>query len=627
MSGTVPERGTIPQTHPALAMAMPVAGRKSGILTLRRAKVRHDIAFVEGRATAVDSNAAKESLPVLLAAKGRLTQQQSAEVLAGLRAKGTTADQLLVERGLVPPEQIEELMRWRAALLVVKTTTWPEGEYSFRAMSHPRLAGPELTLQMPSLLLQAVLRLRSSDALFLSVRRALDRPVRWAEATTDRDSYVLEQGDHALLDAITGATTLGEALSASRLPGGRAQALAWTMLACGAVVADEPGSVAPPPEPPEPPPPAARPTPTAVAEEEESLELELDDSGPAEPPATPVDSGPRPAIATPVDTGPAPAAESPPPADDEAARKARMAALEASLFGADAKPLQQKVRPATWGSAEGAAIPVGGGPAAGDAEPEDPADDGPLAELRQLYKRLRRQDHFEVLGVPRDADGGAIRKAYFQLAKTYHPDRYSGQSDKAYQFAESIFAIIGEAHEVLSNESRRTDYLHKLEHGDDDAETEQAALAKVQQILDAERAFKTGLRVLQVGRIPDAHEHFRQAYEGYDEEPEYQCYYGYTSYRMKQKSDPLGARGGIDLLESVLASNPEHGVALHLLGKIAMLEGDHEEAVKRLRRARRVRPGDEDIKRDLRRAEHEALRSKKGEGLGSVLGGLFSRKK
>ena len=33
-----------------------------------------------------------------------------------------------------------------------------------------------------------------------------------------------------------------------------------------------------------------------------------------------------------------------------------------------------------------------------------------------------KRDYYEVLGVPKDADDAAIKRAYRQLAKKYHPD-------------------------------------------------------------------------------------------------------------------------------------------------------------------------------------------------------------
>ncbi|HKD99992.1 MAG TPA: DnaJ domain-containing protein, partial [Planctomycetota bacterium] len=36
---------------------------------------------------------------------------------------------------------------------------------------------------------------------------------------------------------------------------------------------------------------------------------------------------------------------------------------------------------------------------------------------------MKFQDYYEVLGVPRDADADAIKKAFRQRAMKYHPDR------------------------------------------------------------------------------------------------------------------------------------------------------------------------------------------------------------
>jgi molecular chaperone DnaJ len=62
-------------------------------------------------------------------------------------------------------------------------------------------------------------------------------------------------------------------------------------------------------------------------------------------------------------------------------------------------------------------------------------------------------DYYEVLGVPRTAGEGEIKRAYRQLARKYHPDV---ATDKA--AAESHFKEINEAYEVLSDPQKRANY-------------------------------------------------------------------------------------------------------------------------------------------------------------------------
>ena len=56
-----------------------------------------------------------------------------------------------------------------------------------------------------------------------------------------------------------------------------------------------------------------------------------------------------------------------------------------------------------------------------------------------------KRDYYEVLGVSKDADDAAIKKAYRQLAKKYHPDMNPGDKE-----AEAKFKEASEAYAVLS---------------------------------------------------------------------------------------------------------------------------------------------------------------------------------
>lgn len=64
-----------------------------------------------------------------------------------------------------------------------------------------------------------------------------------------------------------------------------------------------------------------------------------------------------------------------------------------------------------------------------------------------------KRDYYEVLGVDKNADDAALKKAYRQLAKKYHPDTNPGNAE-----AEAKFKEASEAYAVLSDADKRRQY-------------------------------------------------------------------------------------------------------------------------------------------------------------------------
>lgn len=66
---------------------------------------------------------------------------------------------------------------------------------------------------------------------------------------------------------------------------------------------------------------------------------------------------------------------------------------------------------------------------------------------------MEHKDYYTILGVPRDADGSAIRQAYRTLARKFHPDLNGGDPE-----AERTFKELNEAYSVLSDAEKRRAY-------------------------------------------------------------------------------------------------------------------------------------------------------------------------
>jgi curved DNA-binding protein CbpA len=78
---------------------------------------------------------------------------------------------------------------------------------------------------------------------------------------------------------------------------------------------------------------------------------------------------------------------------------------------------------------------------------------------------FENKDHYQILGVPRNASKEEIREAYLEIARIYHPDSnfYSDIVDGATNNDEQhIFKIVTAAYSVLNDDRKRAEYTSKL---------------------------------------------------------------------------------------------------------------------------------------------------------------------
>jgi len=90
-----------------------------------------------------------------------------------------------------------------------------------------------------------------------------------------------------------------------------------------------------------------------------------------------------------------------------------------------------------------------------------------LDTAQKRQKQASKRDYYKILGVRRNANKKDVKKAYKDLAKKWHPDKFQEENEK--KIAEKKFMDIAAAYEVLSDKELR----EKFDRGEDPLDAEQ----------------------------------------------------------------------------------------------------------------------------------------------------------
>jgi tetratricopeptide (TPR) repeat protein len=193
---------------------------------------------------------------------------------------------------------------------------------------------------------------------------------------------------------------------------------------------------------------------------------------------------------------------------------------------------------------------------------ENPEAEKMRAEVLDRLERLDSLDFYELLGVERTAEHGAVRKAYFLAAKRYHPDAIArlGLQDIRTQAGE-VFAKIAEANEVLSDAQRRNAYDRSLESGGTGEEIDVTIIAQ------AETFYRKGEILIKMGDFRGALEYLQNAVQLYPDEAVYQSDLAWAYY----KKSPPEREPALEHIYKALELDPTDAVAQFRKG---VIEGD-----------------------------------------------------
>ncbi len=224
------------------------------------------------------------------------------------------------------------------------------------------------------------------------------------------------------------------------------------------------------------------------------------------------------------------------------------------------------------------------------------------AEERDVRERLagtaasmKKMDYFQVLGVPPNATRDEIKRAYYALAKEYHPDKHFGSySAEVRNLAAEIFDVISTAHDTLTDDEERQRYVSELSSG-----VRKDVSDEVSKILAAEGRFQRGEDLLRKRQFSEAHRAFQEAVELYGEEGEFHAYLGWALFQS-DPGTPATAERAIEHVEAGIRLNPKVDKSYLFLGYIHKAIGRPDRAEKQFEKAIQCNPDCIEALRELR---------------------------
>ena len=254
----------------------------------------------------------------------------------------------------------------------------------------------------------------------------------------------------------------------------------------------------------------------------------------------------------------------------------------------------------------------------------------PTAQAHDVEKLIRQRlavldeggDHFQLLGIAREATNAHIQKAYFSLARQLHPDRLTalGITDENKQ-AQRLFAQVNTAFSVLANEQKREEYIDILDRGGEAAvrAEQQAAEQMAHRVLESEEAFRKGEIALRRDAIPTAIKELEHAVSLNPDEPDYIALL--TWARFCGAGDKMSVGNATrKALRTVIERAPSNITARFYLGRVERMLGKDREALELFEEVLELHPHHTEATAEVR-----VLQSRLGGDKGG--GGLFGRLK
>jgi tetratricopeptide (TPR) repeat protein len=431
--------GDLSQTPLAAILLEALNSRATGILSVEHGGGKSTVFIRDGQPAGAQVATGFRPLGHLLLQAGVIDIDVLSKSLAQMAATRRPQGEILVEMGAVKREVVERYLADQQTSYVTLIASLERGGYRFEAVPVPEWTR---TSQLPTfrIIVEAMERAQAGALVVSALQPVAAGPVQLAPGYAQvAHQFRWSPEEKALVDRLVRPAPLDAFFAPGAIPPERARAIVGALLLLG--LAGPPGEEA-----------------DAAA----GLLLEPEPPAPAPTRATlPITPAPPAAAAVP----PAPARRS----DPAEARARRQRLLQRAMQNMGVGPFAGRPADASGAPTSapaGAATP----PPSAAAPPRAPAS-GPASSpeeklrnaLLEVAPRARDKNFFVRLGLDPSAGREAVKKAYLDLAKQFHPDRYASPAlDDVRDTVRDFFTAVNEAYETLSDDRKRADYIGSL---------------------------------------------------------------------------------------------------------------------------------------------------------------------
>jgi tetratricopeptide (TPR) repeat protein len=213
-------------------------------------------------------------------------------------------------------------------------------------------------------------------------------------------------------------------------------------------------------------------------------------------------------------------------------------------------------------------------------------------EVMEAYLAHRRQDAFDLLGLPEEAAPLEIQARFLDYSQRFAPWQFDASPLRALQEkAEELFLAGALAFSELRDSEQRNALLYRRQvrrQGGAPKPSEDRFQIKT-DLLDPQLQFRRGRLLLEEGKMLEALKLLSFAADCDPQNGAYQAEVAYCRYLYSPRVNAGKAR---DELRETLRIDPRCGIAHHYLGEILAAQGDEAAARRHLQQAASLLPGD-----------------------------------